>query len=514
MRFTTVPGVGNALYHDPDRACVARRLAGIPLAMNVLFLSNPARGYYRFFNSLAGMFKADGHSVVFAVDCDYSAYLNRVAATGFPVHVFSEFFSGTEPDEEILEEYSGFNLNSMLLPDYDRARVFRYWERRGGNYYDSLKSALLSFYTKIFQRHAIDLVVFENVAGAFAHTAWAVCQKRGVRYVGLTSTRLPGRFAISSDPLGEWKPIERILAEIGQGSVDVPEDVRRWSEEYLDNIDRIVPDYMKFNGLDRTAILSDLAIGERFRIWAGAMRFMFSRHEYAFGIGNPLRRRWEVLRRTIARRCRLPALERYYDAPVEGETYLLYPLHYHPEASTSLLSGAYLDEYEVIRNIAFNLPQGVKLYVKDHLSGRGFPPVSFYRNVASLPNVRLIRASAPTKQLIRDSKAVITLTSTVGYEALLLGKRVFLYGTVFYEFHPNVVRVQNPSALFSLLEAWLDRPLEAGRDYNLEFVQAYYLSTLPGVLNLAGRDAARLAQELYPHLMEWLHIAAHRDTTQ
>lgn len=506
--------MGNALYHDPGRVCAPGGLRGIRLAMNVLFLSNPARGYYRFFNSLADMFKADGHSVVFAVDCNYSAYLNRLEATGFPVHVFSEFFSRTECSAEILEEYSGFNLNSMLLPDYDRARVFRYWERRGGHYYDSLKSALLSFYSEIFQRHAIDLVVFENVAGAFAHTAWAVCQQRGVRYFGLTSTRLPGRFAISSDPLGEGKPIERILAGIGQGNVDVPEDVRRWSEEYLDNIDRIVPDYMKFNGLDRAAILSDLGGRERFRIWAGTLRFMFARHEYAFGIGNPLRRRWEVLRRTLARRWRLPALERYYDAPVEGEDYLLYPLHYHPEASTSLLSGAYLDEFEVIRNIAFNLPQGVKLYVKDHLSARGFPTVSFYRNVASLPNVRVIRASAPTKQLIRNSRAVITLTSTVGYEALLLGKRVFLFGTVFYEFHPNVVRIQNPTALFSLLEEWLDRPLRVGRDYNLEFVQAYYLSTLPGVLNLAGRDAARLAQELYPHLTECLHVADRADITQ
>ena len=131
---------------------------------------------------------------------------------------------------------------------------------------------------------------------------------------------------------------------------------------------------------------------------------------------------------------KLPALNRMYDPVVQSDVFLLYPLHFHPESSTSILAGAYLNEYEVIRNIAFNLPQGITLYVKDHMAACGFQQLAFYRKLKDLPNVRLISYTADAKQLIRKSVGVITLTSTVGYEALLLGKRVFLFAPFFMNF--------------------------------------------------------------------------------
>src|SRR5690606_36008536 len=126
------------------------------------------------------------------------------------------------------------------------------------------------------------------------------------------------------------------------------------------------------------------------------------------------------------------ALQGLYENPPHTEKYILYPLHYHPEASTSVLAGTYLDELAVIKNISFSLPHGVKLYVKDHVSAYGYPSLEFYEKLKNLPNVRLLSPFENTKILIARSCAVITLTSTVGYEALLMGKRVFLYGRVFY----------------------------------------------------------------------------------
>lgn len=470
--------------------------------MNVLFLSNPARGYYRFFNALAKRFEAQGHKACFAVDSPYSAYVNRLEETGAEVFDFSRFFAGFRCDGTVPEAYRGFNLNAMLLADFERGQVFRFWGRKPDGYSDALKGALIAFFSKIFEDKKIDAVVFENIAGAFAHMAWAVCQCTGVRYIGITSTRLPGRFSITDDPLSECAPIERTLREIQDGSVVVDEVVRQWSADYLRDIDNVTPDYMAFNGLDRPGLITGLGHRERIRIWLGALRHVGDRHEYSFGLGSPLRRRFETMRRAMGRRRRIGKLGRFYSQPVAGEKYLLYPLHYHPEASTSILAGTYLNEYEVIRNIAFNLPEGVRLYVKDHRSAYGFPTLDFYEALVRLPNVRLIEPFAPTKVLIRGCEAVVTLTSTVGYEALMIGKRVFLFGNVFYQFHPDVVRITDPSKLFDLFQEWLRRPLRSDAAYNQQFLQAYYLTTYPGVLNLAGKNAADLAASIYPAIAE------------
>jgi CDP-glycerol glycerophosphotransferase (TagB/SpsB family) len=164
-------------------------------------------------------------------------------------------------------------------------------------------------------------------------------------------------------------------------------------------------------------------------------------------------------------------------------------LHFHPESSTSVLSGNNLDEYDVIRSIAFNLPEGTTLFVKDHKSAWGYPPLKFYQKLKRLPNVKVLSPDEPTKQLIKKSIGIITLTSTVGYEALLLEKPVILLGRVFYESHKNVFILKSREDIFSALNNVLSRVPEDTTIYNQQFVQAYWLSTHEGTLNLTKQEA-------------------------
>lgn len=278
--------------------------------------------------------------------------------------------------------------------------------------------------------------------------------------------------------------------------------MRRWAEDYLSRIETITPDYMKINGLDQLALLRRYFRRDRLVRIIDLLRHIGDSRTDAFQIGNPLRTHLGLFRRNLGRRLRASRVRKLYQQPVKGERFLLYPLHFHPESSTSVLAGSWLDEYEVIRNIAFNLPEGMRLYVKDHVSAWGYPTLDFYQRLRQLPNVRLLPPEAPTKQLIKESAAVITLTSTVGYEALLLKKRVFLYGRVFYEFHKGVTRVESPARLHELLSSYGDRSPEWDDTYNLDFICAYYAATLPGMLNLllGPEPAQRMADEVYATL--------------
>lgn len=471
--------------------------------MNILLLSNSAPNYHHFFNALADLFRKDGATVVVAVDSTFSREENGLDRAEFAaIHDFSAYFAGHKINHDILKRYADCDLNGALLSDFERAQIYEVWGRRADiEFFDRLKSSLLSYFEEIFVRHSIDLVLYENVSNAFAHFALFVAQKTGATYCGLSGSRLPGRFTVSADPLAD-DGTERTFHAIRAGQLAVGPSIRDWARDYIAAIETTTPDYMKINGLDRVAIVSRYLRWDRLQRVCALMRHAFDSRTAAFQVGNPMRTHINLFLRNVRRRLRARDVENLYQSARSGERFLLYPMHFHPESSTSILAGTYLDEYEVIRNIAFSLPEGIRLYVKDHVSAWAYPPTDFYRRLVRLPNVRLLGPDEPTKQLIKASAAVITLTSTVGYEALLLKKPVFLYGHVFYGFHAGVQPIENPAKLRLLIERVLANPPEWDDQYNQDFVCAYYLSTLPGTLNLlqGPSEAPALAAEIYREL--------------
>lgn len=476
--------------------------------MNVLLLSNGAPNYHYFFNSLAKRFHEDGSQVVVAVDSHFSRLENGLDALGFDVHDFSAYFERHQIDPRILEKYSNVNLSAALLSDFERAQVYGVWGKKDEYYFDRLKSALLSFFEDIFEKYSIEVVLYENVSNAFAHFAFFVAREKGAQYCGIGGSRLPGRFSVTADPLQDDEP-EKIFEEIRSGRIEVGAETKHWCERYLANIESVVPDYMRINGLDNISLVKKYVRLDRLKKVVSLVAHSTSKSYYAFQVGNPLRTYFNLFRRNVARKVKVLFLRNYYQDPVEGDRFLLYPMHFHPESSTSILAGTYLDEYEVVRNIAFNLPQGLKLYVKDHVSAWGYPSLDFYAKLRRLPNVRVLPPNAPTKELIKKSEAVITLTSTVGYEALLLGKKVFLYGSVFYSFHKDVIRITDPSRLFELLRRGLEVEGVVDKTYNLDFVAAYFMSTKPYSLNLMLKDAA--ATEMASKVYSALKVDRHKD---
>lgn len=456
--------------------------------MNILLLSNSAPNYHHFFKALVKLYANDGANIAVAVDSKFSRTENFLDdLKGAPIFEFSTYFKNHTTNKEILESYSEFNLNAALLSDFERAQVYGIWGNNTSiEYFDRLKSALLSFYENIFAKQNIDTVLYENVSNSFAHFALFVAQRKGKKYLGIGGSRLPGRFTVSSDPTKD-DATERAFEAIQHGTLVPDEETRKWARDYIGKIETIVPDYMKINGLDQIGLFKRYFRRERISKIAALLRHAGDSRTDAFQIGNPLITHIALFRRNLLRRFRSGRVRRLYQMQVEGERFLLYPLHFHPEASTSILAGTYLDEYEVIRNIAFNLPEGVRLYVKDHMSAWAYPTLDFYRRVRALPNVRLLPPEAPTKQLIKESEAVITLTSTVGYEALLLKRRVFVFGEVFYGFHKGVTRISDPTRLNKTLKKGLAETADWDERYNEDFVCGYYLKSYPGTLNLLLR---------------------------
>tara|TARA_B100000029_G_scaffold507430_1_gene592029 strand:+ start:10243 stop:11790 length:1548 start_codon:yes stop_codon:yes gene_type:complete len=124
---------------------------------------------------------------------------------------------------------------------------------------------------------------------------------------------------------------------------------------------------------------------------------------------------------------------------LEHENYCFFPLHLEPERILLISARYFMNQIEVIRNIAQSLPTGMILLVKEHPKGFGRRPLGYYKKLLNIPNVRLMSPYTSSELIVQHSKIVSTIAGTVGWEAILREKPVVIFGPTVYEFLPDTM---------------------------------------------------------------------------
>lgn len=466
--------------------------------MKILILMNNAEDYPLFFGSLGEYLEKNGNTVFYAYDSHLPQYCYPTIKTNLKsTFVFSDYFKESSSGiKDLRPHFKALNIWQMFFADFDRFDVFKLHKNKSPIYFQNLLVALLHFFDDIFLKNAIDVVIFENVSNTLAYSAHEVAKIYGKKFLGIASSRLPSRFEIHDEILDISKRIEKDFQKLANDSNKNP--ISTYVSDYLSSFHEVIPDYMKNNptAYDRT-LRSQYLNTKKISYLLNIIKYTVTHSKELFFVyqtGNPITFSLKMMGRNLKRKFHLKFMDKLFDRSDSSEKYYLYPLHFHPESSTSVLAPEYNDEITTITNIAFSLPFGHLLYVKDHRSAAGYPDPLFYSKLKKIPNVRLIHYNENIKNLIKASQGVITLTSTAGYEALLLGKPVYVFGRVFYEFHPNCFKVDRPRDLFNLL-CHAPTLIKDRHNLNELFVEAYYLNTKAGFLNFSQK-------EMYPPIFE------------
>ncbi len=133
---------------------------------------------------------------------------------------------------------------------------------------------------------------------------------------------------------------------------------------------------------------------------------------------------------------------------------IFYPMHFEPEATLRYMSEFYSNQVATIENISKCIKTNQILVVKEHPQQAGMFLTSKFRQLQrNYSNILFLPAEIPTSDLIRESTAIVTLTSTAGFEGLILGKPVFVLGKVFYNQCPGVHKIQSYEELRQKLRA-------------------------------------------------------------
>lgn len=462
--------------------------------MNFLILGhsttgdNYGGGGFPFLKKIADSIEKKGSTVIAAFENRFNTEASFTSFQDKKVYYFSDWarnYSDSRYDD-IDRDYS----NETAYINYERLRCIgagksiRNFKTRME---DRLIKKLYFFFDEIVVKEKIDCIIFETVSTVFSRMAYHVSVDRNILYLGWISSRIPGRFDLLHDPFGDIEKRREALCHIKIEEIDPNESEK--IKNYIDSVCEVQPDYMKNNPYAINKNYVGYYIGKITKLFkllhiAAKLKDDLRGDYYC---AHPLEQKYCYAKYRIARQMKVPRLKKYFDPVDLSEKYYLFPMHYQPEASTGVNAPCYCNQVDVIKNIAFSLPCGTKLYVKDHPCGIGFMSMKEYKQIFSLPNVRYIDPKADNKSLIAHSLGVVTITSTMGYEALLMKKPVLTLGKVFYNFHPYCMHISGYEELTSALQSFFEAEHTDFDDVNVRFVKVYRDSSYEGTL-LSEKD--------------------------
>jgi hypothetical protein len=332
-------------------------------------------------------------------------------------------------------------------------------------YFAILRTALYVLY-----KHRPTVYVSGTIPHSFHdYLMYAVCRAHGVPTFVYVPFCVPG-YLLLYPALEQAHPrlaavYKDKLARFSGGEVSLPPDLDKYVEGLRRDYSVGEPWYTKLR--DHTMLFG--------RSWKASARLAFAlfRQRLRFALGflaAPLRqykahfvqplpdffkRRGVRLRDSTTSqfhanqvfgagvRVKRKLLKQYRDlqrAPDLSANFIFIPLHYQPEASTSPLGGAFLDQLLMIRLLASHLPEGWKIYVKEHrttfdpwLRGHFARDLEYYREIVEIPGAQIVPMEISSFDLIDRARAVATVTGTAGWEAVARGVPTMVFGNAWYK---------------------------------------------------------------------------------
>ena len=224
---------------------------------------------------------------------------------------------------------------------------------------------------------------------------------------------------------------------------DIQRQSLRYERNWFNKFKYKAPSFFKEN-IDR---LTRKAAPPNYFVESHKMPF-----ESEFTAGEWRRTYRKILDRRIADKKRYESLAKTHDLTTP---YILVALQKQPERTTSPLADIFVDQYLVVEMLS---RLGTRVLVKEHptqfLQLGKFDSSrrqDYYLRMTELPNVSLVSLDQAPFELIDHAEAIVTMTGSIGWEALVRQKPVLIFGNAWYQGCHGTFKIQ---ALEDLIEAY------------------------------------------------------------
>jgi len=420
-----------------------------------------------------------GYRVAFLCD---TAFIKRRLLSKGTEHAFAkgEFCPSSVDQSEIghLEkQYALSSLRALYQPELkylgikdDQRRMVR------------IAAAHLKAAEGFLDKHSVGCIVAHQGANLLIRSFYYVSKKRGLPFIFVGFSPIKGKTALYFNEYAHWESLDRVIKE-------------KFSQEELKETERYIED-VKRKRETHIASSKNMIRGLQEKAWTWKLSFRqtFSRQSNGLSLPNsftlgPRLRSYgsKLVRQNIERLCKWY----FYDkANLSRDHYLFFPLHFPAESQLTVRAQPYANQEFLIEYIARSLPQGYKLYVKEHPNVLGSFSLSKLRRIRKIGNVVLVNPAINPHDLIAHSKAVVTINSTAGFEALMYFKPVIVFGQVFYRGYGLTFDVDSPYNLDRVIKEALESKMS--RDRIVKFITAIRKASYVGNLE----EPERLAESI------------------
>jgi len=335
------------------------------------------------------------------------------------------------------------------------------------------------FWERLLTTNPVDVLVSEMPSILSTAIAWTVCRRLGVQFISFVDIAPLGDRMVLS---GSWtapadfegfetalsRPLDPASEAFGLAAAYLERALTRPAKTV--EVQRRLQDRI----FERPPVRLSRLLGMRGLIEREKKR----RDDYLYSGWFGVLKAWS----SVYARRRFHAMVNVFDRTRRNgdKRFFLLPLHQIGEWSNYSWMGLdYADPRTFIWKVSASLPLGYELYVKEHVAGFGERPISFYRGIKSFRSTRVIHPDENTSSLVQRAEAVVTLGSSMGFEALLTGKPVILLGEAWYRNCPGVHRATSPEQLAALMQDARNLAV-ASREQKLSVLQALYAMSFEG----------------------------------
>ena len=198
--------------------------------------------------------------------------------------------------------------------------------------------------------------------------------------------------------------------------------------------------------------------------------------------------------------------------------YVFVALHYQPEETTCPTGGIYSNQIEIIRALVSSLPEETEIIVKEHKTQFNFHveaasgrDANYYKNILELSKkITLAPVDSDPFSLIDNAKFVVTVSGTVGWEAVQRGKPCLVFGRAWYENMPGVAKIESSKNLKDSINSIETIQNEITKDqlrhFHLELQHKLIMANHYKAFSRKGVDSNTSAQNLEKAIVRHLEL--------
>ncbi|MHB8754659.1 MAG: capsular polysaccharide export protein, LipB/KpsS family [Candidatus Acidiferrales bacterium] len=312
-------------------------------------------------------------------------------------------------------------------------------------------AAVRQFWSELFDETQPDAIVGE-IACATEWMAWLLAHRMNIHYLVPYPAPVANKCFFLASPDGVWESMKRIFNATRETGLS-PQQTKI-ADEFVRQFraNKAKPFFLSW------AQQSPLIPNPR-ELMRRAARIAFRFQTYAedgrYEIGSyhgtpPWRPVWEDSMRIVRHEISEAAI---FDRKIAEGPKVYFPLHVQPEFTTDVRAPFFTNQVALIESISGSVPIGYRVMVKEHPGMKGERTLGYYRQIKRICNVQLLSPSVDSHQVIQQSDAVLTITGSSAWEAILYGKPVIAFGPLCYGFGDLVHCCDNVAHLPAILRS-------------------------------------------------------------